>query len=74
MVDDRQDVLNENFRAGTKVIKSRGRRDTRLDWLDTLTEWFQRETVELILKTHFPRPIPDIHYYPNWGDRQKGHK
>ena len=74
LVDDRQDVLNENFRAGTKVIKSRGRRDTRLDWLDTLTEWFQRETVELILKTHFPRPIPDIHYYPNWGDRQKGHK
>ena len=74
LIDDRQDILNENVRSGIEVILSGGRRDTRLDWLDTLADWLQRETVELILETRCPRPIPDQYFLPNWGDHQEGHK
>ena len=74
LIDDRQDILNENFRSGIKVILSGGRQDTRLDWLDNLTDWLQRESVEEILATRCPRTIPDQHFLPKWGDRHKGHR
>ena len=46
LVDDRQDVLNENYLTGIKVIRSEGRWDRELSWISLIDDWLRQEGIE----------------------------
>ena len=73
LVDDRQDILNENYNnytTGIKVIKSECKRDKELSWIVLIDHWLRQEGIESILQRHRPIPLRPEQFYPPHGGKQ----
>jgi hypothetical protein len=71
LVDDCQDILNENYLTGVKVVKSEGRWDRDLSWIALLDDWIRQEGIDCILQRRRPQPLKPNQFYPPHGEPPK---